>query len=54
MTRIHVLDFYMDGYQAVSFCKVCSAEGDRLFEDCPGKINEPDKNKLDDHKQTAK
>lgn len=36
MTRLHVLDFYMDGYQAVSFCKVCSAEGDKLIEDCQG------------------
>ena len=23
----HILDYYMDGYTAVPFCKVCSAEG---------------------------
>ena len=36
MTKRHVIDFYMDGHVAVSFCKVCSAEGDKLFEECGG------------------
>lgn len=35
--RLHVIDYYMDGYHPVSFCKVCSAEGDKLFDECPGK-----------------
>lgn len=38
MTRRHVTDFYMDGHIAVAFCKVCSAEGDKLFDDCAGPI----------------
>ena len=36
MTKRHVIDFYMDGFQAVQFCKVCSAEGDMLHDDCGG------------------
>lgn len=47
--RLHVIDYYMDGYQPVSFCKVCSAEGDKLFEECPGKYEKP----LDASNQTA-
>ena len=54
MTTRHVIDFYMDGYVPISFCKVCSAEGDKLFEDCPGKITDKNKNTLDEKKQTAK
>ena len=38
MTKLHAVDYYMDGHVAVSFCKVCSAEGDRLLEDCSGPI----------------
>lgn len=38
--RLHVIDYYMDGYQPVSFCKVCSAEGDKLFDDCSGPITD--------------
>lgn len=34
--RRHVTDFYMDNYVAVAFCKVCSAEGERLEDDCQG------------------
>ncbi len=41
MTRRHVIDFYLDNHVAVSFCKVCSAEGDRLFDACSGPITEP-------------
>jgi hypothetical protein len=36
MTR-HILDYYMDGFQAIPFCKLCSAEGDALFNSCSGK-----------------
>lgn len=25
-SRIHVTDFYMDGFTAIAFCKVCSME----------------------------
>lgn len=32
----HITDFYMDGHSAVPFCKVCSAEGLALSEDCIG------------------
>lgn len=38
MTRPHVTDFYMDGHVTVPFCKICSAEGLALLEDCPQKI----------------
>lgn len=34
MTK-HVTDYYMDGHIAISFCKVCSAEGLKLLADCP-------------------
>jgi hypothetical protein len=36
--RQHTLDYYMDGHMAVSYCRVCSAEGLGLYEDCPQKI----------------
>jgi hypothetical protein len=36
MTRPHVTDFYMDGHVTVPFCKICSAEGDRLLDECQG------------------
>lgn len=38
MTRRHVTDYYMDGHVSVEYCKVCSAEGLRLFDDCSGPI----------------
>lgn len=50
MTKQHVIDYYLDNHVAVAFCKICSAEGQKLLEDCPQKIE----NKLDDKKQTAK
>ena len=40
MTR-HVPDYYMDGHIAIPFCKVCSAEGDELLEECAGPIDVP-------------
>ena len=41
MTHIHVTDFYMDGHVAIPYCKLCSAEGLALFEDCSGPMDEP-------------
>jgi hypothetical protein len=38
MITRHTIDYYMDGHSAVPFCKVCSAEGLALSEDCPQKI----------------
>lgn len=38
--KLQVIDYYMDGYQPVSFCKICSTEGDKLFEECPGKYDQ--------------
>ena len=34
----HTIDFYMDGHKAVSFCKVCSKEGDDLEKPCLGRF----------------
>ena len=44
MTKQHTFDYYMDGHIAVQFCKVCSAEGLKLIEECFGKIviHDPD------------
>jgi len=50
MTIRHVIDYYMDGHCMIAFCKVCSAEGDKLIEDCPQKYE----NKLDGRNQTDK
>ncbi len=50
MTKRHVIDYYLDGYVTVAFCKICSAEGEKLLEDCPQKIEKT----LDEKKQTAK
>lgn len=48
MTKQHVIGHYLDGRVQVAFCKVCSAEGDKLLEDCPQEISikiytDPDK-----------
>jgi hypothetical protein len=40
MTRLHKYGSYRDGFQTVEYCTVCSAEGDKLLEDCQG--NFPD------------
>jgi len=37
---LHVEDFYMDGFKPVPFCKVCSAEGMKLFDSCSGPLDE--------------
>lgn len=36
MTLRHAIDYYMDGHIAIAFCKNCSAEGDKLFDECVG------------------
>lgn len=38
MTHSHDIDHYLDGRVSVAFCKVCSAEGEKLLESCPQKI----------------
>ena len=38
MTKRHILGTYQDGHIDIAYCKVCSAEGDKLLEDCPQKI----------------
>jgi len=47
----------MDGQQRVEFCKVCSAEGFALYEDCPGKTENSishEQKSLDEKKQTVR
>ena len=34
--RQHQLDIYKDGYQSIPFCKICSAEGEKLSQECVG------------------
>ena len=41
MTRLHKYGSYRDGYQVVEYCTVCSAEGDKLLEDCQGNFSDP-------------
>jgi hypothetical protein len=48
--KLHVIDYYIDNRVMIAFCKVCSAEGQKLLEDCPQKIENP----LDEKKPTAK
>lgn len=54
MTKQHVIDYYMDGHVAVAFCKVCSAEGKKLLEDCEGKFVCSVEKSLDEKKLPAK
>jgi len=54
MTRLHKLGTYRDGLVLVEYCSVCSAEGDKLLEDCPGNFPNLDKKSLDEKKPTAK
>lgn len=54
MTKRHVIDYYLDGQVTVAFCKVCSAEGEKLSEDCPGKIICSVEKSLDEKKLPAK
>lgn len=46
MTK-HDIAYYQDGYVQVAYCRKCSAEGQKLLEDCPQKIE----NTLDEKKQ---
>lgn len=46
MSLLHRLDTYKDGYQEIQFCKICSAEGDKLRLEC---VIEPEPNILQDH-----
>ncbi len=46
MTKQHDITYYQDGYVQVAYCKKCSAEGLKLLEDCPQKIE----NTLDEKK----
>lgn len=54
MTRLHKLGHYRDGLVLVEYCRVCSAEGNELFDTCPGNFPNPDKKSLDEKKPTAK
>ena len=38
MTIPHKLSCYMDGHKGIPYCTVCSAEGDKLLDDCSGPI----------------
>jgi len=38
MTKQHVIAYYPDGHVQVAYCKKCSAEGQKLLEDCPQKV----------------
>lgn len=50
MTKPHDIGYYLDVRVSVAYCKRCSAEGDKLLEDCPKKIEKP----LDEKKLPAK
>lgn len=39
----HTIDYYMDGFKVIAFCEVCSAEGDKLLENCPQETEAPKK-----------
>ena len=52
MTRIHKLGSYRDGFKVIEYCVVCSAEGEKLIEDCPGNFPDFHKNPLDEMNQT--
>lgn len=41
MTKQHAIDYYLDGHVTVAYCKRCSAEGEKLLEDCPQKFEKP-------------
>lgn len=49
MTKQHDIAYYLDGHVQVAYCRKCSAEGEKLFEECPQKIeNTLDEKKLAD------
>lgn len=47
MTKLHDIGYYEDNHIMVPYCRKCSAEGDKLFEDCPQFVI------TDDHKRMA-
>lgn len=47
MTKLHTIDYYMDGHVAIAFCKICSAEGDKLLEDCYGGVEKISEDEAD-------
>ncbi len=53
MTRIHKLGKYRDGLLLIEYCKVCSAEGLELQDDCPGNFGDKNKKSLDEVNQAA-
>lgn len=64
MTKQHDIGYYDDNHVQVVYCRKCSAEGQKLLEDCPQKVlslADPDKINedflnytLDEKKQTDK
>ncbi len=54
MTKRHTIAYYNDGNVNVAYCKICSAEGLKLLEDCPQKFEVTNKKFLDDKEQTVK
>lgn len=42
----HRLATYKDGYKDISFCEICSAEGEKLFSECVGIEDDPLKEKI--------
>lgn len=51
MTRLHKLGKYRDGLALVEYCRVCSAEGNELLDDCPGNFPNKDEKFIDGMKQ---
>ena len=40
MTIPHAIDYYTDGHMAIAYCKICSAEGEKLLESCYRSIDQ--------------
>lgn len=51
MSRLHKLGKYRDGMALIEYCRVCSAEGNELLEDCPGNFRNIAEKSIDDKKQ---
>lgn len=41
--KLHQIGYYKDGLVSVAYCKICSAEGEKLLEDCPQNTEAPKK-----------
>lgn len=50
MTLRHVIDYYMDGHKAISFCKICSKEELALLDECTGPIQKSEMQLREDFK----